>query len=40
VLQAVLVYTQDLPRVLELAEELGIEAVAVYEAMRGAQDDA
>lgn len=40
VLQAVLVYTQDLPRVLELAEGLGIEAVAVYEAMQGAQDDA
>lgn len=31
-LQAVLVYAEDLPRVLALAEQVGIEAQAAYEA--------
>ncbi|BCD87060.1 hypothetical protein PSm6_34670 [Pseudomonas solani] len=39
ILQAVLVYKQDVARVLELADELQIDAVEVYESMKGAQDD-
>ncbi|WP_027909981.1 hypothetical protein [Pseudomonas sp. URMO17WK12:I4] len=36
-LQAVLVYTTDLPRVLELAVEIGIYAAPAYEALKAAQ---
>lgn len=36
-LQAVLVYTSDLPRVLELAVEVGIYAAPAYEALKAAQ---
>ncbi|OLU32501.1 hypothetical protein BVH03_07495 [Pseudomonas sp. PA15(2017)] len=36
-LQAVLVYTTDLPRVLELAVEVGIYAAPAYDALKAAQ---
>ncbi|XXF08043.1 hypothetical protein M1D96_03790 [Pseudomonas sp. D1-3] len=36
-LQAVLVYTSELPRVLELAVEIGIYAAPAYEALKAAQ---
>ena len=36
-LQAVLVYTTDLPRVLELAVEIGIYAAPAYETLKAAQ---
>lgn len=36
-LQAVLVYTSDLPRVLELAVEVGIYAAPAYERLKAAQ---
>jgi hypothetical protein len=38
-LQAVLVYRNDLQRVLELAVEVGIYAAPAYEAMKAAQAD-
>jgi len=38
-LQAVLVYTTDLPRVLELAVEIGIYAAPAYEALKAAQGE-
>lgn len=38
-LQAVLVYTSDLPRVLELAVEIGIYAAPAYEALKAAQGE-
>jgi len=38
-LQAVLVYTTDLPRVLELAVEIGIYAAPAYEALKAAQTE-
>lgn len=36
-LQAVLVYSSDLPRVLELAVEIGIYAAPAYESLKAAQ---
>lgn len=36
-LQAVLVYTSELPRVLELAVEIGIYGAPAYEALKAAQ---
>ncbi|MBD9417081.1 hypothetical protein IB234_21145 [Pseudomonas sp. PDM16] len=38
-LQCVLVYTSDLPRVLELAVDVGIYAAPAYEALKAAQDE-
>jgi hypothetical protein len=38
-LQCVLVYTSDLPRVLELAVEVGIYAAPAYEALKAALDE-
>jgi hypothetical protein len=38
-LQCVLVYTSDLPRVLELAVEVGVYAAPAYEALKAAQDE-
>jgi hypothetical protein len=38
-LQCVLVYTSDLPRVLELAVEVGIYAAPAYEALKAAQEE-
>ncbi|OEC33067.1 hypothetical protein SAMN05216600_11597 [Pseudomonas cuatrocienegasensis] len=37
-LQAVLVYTSDLPRVLELAVEIGLYAAPAYESLKAAQE--
>jgi hypothetical protein len=37
-LQAVLVYTSDLTRVLELAVEIGLYAAPAYESLKAAQD--
>lgn len=37
-LQCVLVYTSDLPRVLELAVDVGIYAAPAYEALKAAQE--
>lgn len=37
-LQAVLVYASDLPRVMELAVEVGIYAAPAYEALKAAQE--
>ena len=37
-LQAVLVYSTDLPRVMELAVEVGIYAAPAYEALKAAQN--
>jgi hypothetical protein len=37
-LQAVLVYSSDLPRVMELAVEVGIYAAPAYEALKAAQE--
>lgn len=39
-LQAVLVYTSDLDRVMELAVAVGIHAAPAYEAMKAAQEQA
>ena len=39
-LQAVLVYASDLPRVMELAVEVGIYAAPALEALQAAQDQA
>jgi hypothetical protein len=38
-LQCVLVYTSDLPRVLELAVEVGVYAAPAYEALKAAQEE-
>ena len=38
-LQCVLVYTSDLPRVLELAVEIGIYAAPAYEALKAELED-
>ena len=38
-LQMVLVYTADLPRVLELAVEVGIYAAPAYESLLAAAED-
>lgn len=38
-LQAVLVYAEDLPRVLELALEIGIYAAPAYESRLSAEGD-
>lgn len=38
-LQCVLVYTSDLPRVLELAVDVGIYAAPAYEALKATQDE-
>ena len=38
-LQAVLVYASDLPRVMELAVEVGIYAAPALEALKAAQSD-
>ena len=38
-LQAVLVYSSDLARVMELAVEVGIYAAPAYEALKAAQND-
>ena len=38
-LQAVLVYRNDLQRVLELAVEVGIYAAPAYEALKAAQTE-
>ena len=37
-MQCVLVYTSDLPRVLELAVQIGIYAAPAYEALQASQD--